>query len=127
VIVLDSSALLAIVRNEPRRSACLDRIEQTDERYISAATLLEAFIASHSKGVGEEFLELAGLIRPTVREVTAATAELACAAFLKFGKGRHPARLNFGDCLAYAAAKELDCPLLFIGDDFSRTDISSAL
>ena len=75
-------------------------------------------------------VELNLLIEANDIEVVSWTSELADAAaeaFLRFGKGRHPAKLNFGDCMAYALAKSLDAPLLYKGDDFARTDIRSAL
>lgn len=127
MIVIDSSALLAIVLREPEREACETAIIANHSRAISAGTLVEVLIVSEGKGVGAALRTLLDVISPQVEPVGTAMARLAFDAFLAYGKGRHPARLNYGDCFAYALAKHLDCPLLFVGDDFSRTDIRSAL
>lgn len=89
--------------------------------------MTEVFVTSEHKGVGPEMALLIEELGLSVVPVTEASARLALFAFRQYGKGRHPARLNFGDCFSYAAAKELGCPLLFIGDDFSQTDITSVL
>lgn len=127
MIVLDTSALLAIVLGEPSREVCLEILEAERELYISAGTMTEALITSEHKGVGPEMALLIEELGASVVPVTEASAQLALLAFRQYGKGRHPARLNFGDCFSYAAAKELGHPLLFIGNDFSQTDIASVL
>lgn len=127
MIVIDTSALLAIAFNEPERAACQGALLVDQRRLMSAGTLAEALITSESKGIGAAVRSLIEAAAPEVVPVTEVTAMLAFEAFRRFGKGRHQAHLNYGDCFTYALAKELDGPLLFIGNDFSQTDIRSAL
>lgn len=94
---------------------------------ISAGTLAEAMIVSERRNVGDTVRNLIDDLAFDVIPVTAAVAYDCAAAYAKWGKGVHPAGLNMGDCFAYALAKARGCPLLFIGDDFARTDITSAL
>jgi len=128
-MVLDSSAILAILLDEPERPSFAQLIEQDATRLVSAATLVEVSIVIESrKGMAgrrllERFLELTGA---EVAPVTADQAARACDAFRRWGKGRHPAGLNFGDVFAYALAEVTGEPLLFKGNDFARTDIASA-
>jgi len=127
VIVIDTSAIIAIAMNEPDARRLIHAIEGHDENLISAATLTELLIVAARKGVLAEVEEfLLGFGHQTV-DVTENFARLAGAAYMQWGKGFHPAGLNFGDCFAYVLAKQRDCPLLFIGNDFSQTDIKSAL
>ncbi len=127
--MLDSSAILAILLDEPERPSFTRLIEQDATRLVSAATLDEVSIVVESrKGEAgrrllERFLDLTGA---EVVPVTAEQAEHACDAFRRWGKGRHPAGLNFGDVFAYALAEVTGEPLLFKGNDFARTDITSA-
>ena len=128
-MVLDSSAILAILLDEPERPRFTRLIEQDPTRLVSAATLVEVSIVIESrKGEAgrqllQRFLELTGA---EVASVTAEQAGRACDAFRRWGKGRHPAGLNFGDVFAYALAETTGEPLLFKGADFARTDITSA-
>lgn len=128
-MVIDSSALLAILLDEPERRGFNERIEADPHRLISAANLLETAIVLESRSGeigGREldlFLHRAGLKTVPVEDNQVAIAR---AAFRKYGKGRHPASLNFGDCFAYAAAKATGEPLLFKGSDFPETDIIAA-
>ena len=128
-MVLDSSAILAILLDEPERPGFTRLIEQDPMRLVSAATLVEVSIVIESrKGelgrrLLERFLELTGA---EVAPVTAEQAKHACDAFRRWGKGRHPAGLNFGDVFPYALAETTGEPLLFKGNDFTRTDITSA-
>ena len=124
-MVLDTSALVAILFNEPEAPVFEKRIETDPVRLLSAASFVELSIVVESRlgeaGVRELDLMIykAGVqIVPVSRE----QAELARHAYRKFGKGRHPARLNFGDCFSYALTVHSGEPLLFKGDDFSRTD-----
>lgn len=127
MIVIDTSAIIAIAANEPDARRLIQTIEPQDELLISAATLTELLIVAARKGALAEVEEfLLGFGHQTV-DVTESFASLAGAAYRKWGKGFHPAGLNFGDCFAYALAKQRDCPLPFIGDDFSQTDIIAAL
>ena len=127
--MIDSSALIAILQDEPERAAFVRKLGADRVRLLSAANWLEAAIIVDDR-LGEAgardlklfVLEAAIEIVP----VTAAQAELARVAYRRFGRGNHPARLNHGDCFAYALARETGEPLLFKGDDFSRTDIPAA-
>ena len=127
MIVVDTSALMAVVLDEAASQACDTSLIETPELSISAATLAEALIVASRRGVGEPMARLLDGLRLTVVPVTEAAARDAARAHDAWGKGVHPARLNFGDCFAYALAERLACPLLYIGEDFARTDIVSAL
>lgn len=130
-MIVDSSALIAILRDESDAAEIAGAIEGAVVRRISAANLLEAAVVidgSRDPVASRRFDDLvreAGLL---VEPVTESQARIARAAYRDFGKGSgHAARLNFGDCFAYALAKERAEPLLFKGDDFSRTDLAPAL
>jgi len=128
-MVLDSSAIVAILLDEPERAAFDRRIANDPTRLVSAASRVEAtFVIEGRKGEpGRERLErFFRLTGAEVVPVTLEQVEIACAAFRRFGKGRHPAGLNLGDVFAYALAKVTGEPLLFKGDDFAKTDIASA-
>ncbi len=127
MIAVDTSALMAILLEEPQASDCMAALEREDEVVISAGTLSEALIVAGKRGLGEAMAYLVGRFGFTVIDVTPAEARHAAAAHGIWGRGVHPAGLNFGDCFAYAVAKQHNCPLLFIGEDFARTDIKSAL
>jgi ribonuclease VapC len=127
VIVVDTSALLAILLDEPSRAACLGALREEPDLVISAGTMTEAFVAAEYKGLGPEMLELIEELSPEAIPVTGESARLALHAFRQWGKGRHPAGLNFGDCFSYVAAKQMNCPLLFVGNDFGRTDVIGVL
>lgn len=127
MIVVDTSAVIAIANNEPEADACIAAFTAHDEVLISAGTLLETLIVASGKGISESTKTvLSNMFHVTV-DVTEDSARRASAAYRQWGKGFHPAGLNFGDCFAYALAKERNCPLLFIGNDFSKTDIRAAL
>jgi ribonuclease VapC len=127
MIAVDTSALLAIVLNEPHADACIAALAAEDELLISAGTMAEALIVSSRRNVGEEVARLIEGLGFEVASITSASARRVAQAYRRWGKGRHAAALNFGDCFAYEAAKEHRCPLLFVGDDFSQTDIESVL
>ena len=125
-MVVDTSALLAIFLAEPERRQFLDAITQGDTRHISAANVLETGIvleARRGEGAGREFDLFLHQAKFEVVPVDSDQIEIARVAWRKYGKGRHPAGLNFGDCFAYALAKVMDQPILFKGDDFTHTDI----
>jgi ribonuclease VapC len=130
-VIVDSSAIVAIANDEPGSDRYLEAMVGASSRRISAATLLEASIVvdGHSDPlVAATFDRLIERFRFSVEPVTFEQARIAREAYRRFGKGSgHPARLNFGDCFAYALAKERDEPLLFIGQDFVHTDIRPAL
>ena len=128
-MVIDTSAICAILFDEPERYR-FDRLIDADRvRMISAVTRVEAgFVIEGRKGqAGRQRLDrFFRLTRPEVVAVSEEQAELAVDGFRRFGKGRHRAGLNIGDCFAYALAKATGEPLLFKGDDFSLTDIVAA-
>lgn len=126
MIVLDTSALMAVILDEPAAEACMRRIEQADEIVISAATLAECLIVAERRGVGAVMERLVEGIGARIEAVTPAMAHHVAAAYGRWGKGAHPAGLNFGDCFAYALAQDLASPLLYVGDDFARTDLRTA-
>jgi ribonuclease VapC len=127
LIVINSSALVAIVNREPERARFLKLLESSDRRLISAATLLETkMVVSGRFGSGAvaDFMLLIAEMAPDIVPLDAPLAEAAFAAFERFGKGRHSkANLNFCDCIVYALAKSMNAPLLFKGDDFAETDL----
>lgn len=128
-MIVDSSALLAILQLEPEAERLARAVARDSSRLISAANWLEAsivvFIRAGEEGLRDLDLLTAKLQIETV-PVTPKQAEIARRAFRQYGKGIHPARLNFGDCFAYALSKETGEPLLFKGEDFGKTDIEAA-
>lgn len=126
MIALDSSALIEVVARQPRAEQCA-RILAQASLIISAATLTEALIVASRKQVLSELGDVLNALDLTVEEVDAEFAERAADAYRRWGKGFHRADLNFGDSFSYALAEMHDCPLLFVGNDFSQTDIRSAL
>jgi ribonuclease VapC len=127
VIAVDTSALVAIVLKEPRADACLAALEAEDEVLISAGTLAEMLIVSSRRNVGTEMARLIDRLAPDVVPVTPAAARRIGLVYQKWGRGVHPAALNFGDCFAYEVAKEHACRLLYVGEDFAKTDIEGVL
>jgi ribonuclease VapC len=128
-MVVDTSALIAVLNNEPVSARVEAAMLAAPRLAISAAALVEASIVADSKRQPDGMAELDLLLNelrveiiPVIRE----HAMLARTAYRDFGKGRHPAGLNFGDCFSYALARALGEPLLFIGDDFGRTDVEVA-
>jgi ribonuclease VapC len=125
-MVIDSSALLAIFLHEPERQAFVEAIAQAGKRMISAATILETGIVLESKRgetAGREFDLFVFRMNIEIVPVDAEQTEIARSAWRSFGKGKHPAALNFGDCFTYALAKFAGEPLLAKGQDFSQTDL----
>lgn len=128
-MVIDTSAVLAWLKDEPERERIVTALEAHAVRRMSAVSLLEAQIVvrgrEHPTVLGKlhRFLEEIAVV---VTPFDEAQAHLAAVAFQRFGKGQgHPAQLNMGDCAVYALAKTLSEPLLFIGNDFSKTDVES--
>lgn len=129
-MVVDTSAVLAILFEEPETTAYAQSIENDPAPLISAASVFEAGIVLIRRHGPEARHDLQDLIEQggmQIEPVTAEQAELALDAYQRFGKGRHSAALNFGDCFAYALAKATGQPLLFKGTDFSQTDIEPVL
>ncbi|MBY0361604.1 MAG: type II toxin-antitoxin system VapC family toxin [Phreatobacter sp.] len=127
MIVVDTSALVAVLLDEPDAEACASILQTEEECLISAGTLAEAMIVAEHRGASAELMTMLDGLALEVVPVTTATARAVAAVYRRFGKGFHPAALNFGDCFAYALARERACPLLFVGNDFSRTDITPAI
>jgi len=127
MIAVDTSALLEILLRRPQLEACIDALSRHSDALISAGTLTETYIVAGQRSLAPELASLIGRIDLQVVPVTEATAERIGQIYATWGKGIHPASLNFGDCFAYDLAKQHACPLLFVGNDFSQTDIKSAL
>jgi ribonuclease VapC len=123
MMVVDTSALMAITLNEARAHWCMDALETEAEVLISAGTLAEALIVARRKGQGADLAETIEAFGFTVVPVSEADARRVADAYDIWGKGVHPAALNMGDCFAYALAKERNCPLLYVGNDFAQTDV----
>ena len=125
-MVIDTSALLAIFLSEPERQNFLEPIRQDGSRLLSAPNTLEtAIVLEARRGVvaGREFDLFLHRLSIEIVPVDAAQVEVARAGWRKYGKGRHPAGLNFADCFAYALSKTSGEPLLAKGDDFPKTDV----
>lgn len=127
MIVVDTSALMAVVLDEPDAEACSDVLAREDDIAISAGTLAEALIVAARRLVGEVMKTLIEGLDCQVVTVTHADALRVADAYARWGKGVHTAGLNYGDCFAYALARQRGCPLLFVGNDFARTDIAACL
>ena len=125
MIAVDTSALIAVLAREAPAEACENALA-SDALVISAATLTEVRIVAAGKTLQPSLDALLDGLGMEVGEVDEAFAELAAAAYVRWGKGFHPARLNYGDCFSYALAQLYDCPLLYIGDDFAQTAVVSA-
>jgi ribonuclease VapC len=128
-MICDSSAIVAILRAEPDAPEFAGAIEDAAVRRISAVSYVEAVVVIDSGKdaiASRRFDDFLRASRITVETVTLRQAEIARQAYRDFGKGRHKAGLNFGDCFSYALAKEMDEPLLFKGTDFRYTDVEIA-
>jgi ribonuclease VapC len=129
-MVIDTSAVLIILPDERDAARYAEAIEKAESRHMSSANYSEAALIVDTRGdpiASREFdlfFRRAGIL---IEPVSFEQAQIARQACLDFGQGRHPAALNFRDCLAYALAKSLDEPLLFKGSEFSRTDIQAAV
>jgi ribonuclease VapC len=130
-VIVDTSALIAILRDEPEAAACAEAIEAAPGRRMSAANFLEAAIvidASRDPVASRRLDDLVKEAQLVIEAVTEVQARIAREAYRDFGRGSgHPARLNFGDCFAYALAHATGEPLLFKGDDFIHTDVMPVL
>jgi ribonuclease VapC len=127
MIAVDTSALMAIALGEKEADACIKILETETEVVISAGTVAEALIVAARRNIGEEVSRMIDGLGFQIVSVTPASARRIAAAYTRWGRGAHPAGLNFGDCFSYEVAKEHSCPLLSVGDDFSRTDLEHAL
>jgi ribonuclease VapC len=127
-VVVDTSALVALLTMEPEAARIAAAIESDASRLISAATVVKAGLVVESRygpAGGRELDLLIAKASLSIEDVTAQQAEIAREAWRRYGKGRHAAGLNFGDCFSYALAKVSGEPLLFKGDDFIHTDIAA--
>lgn len=127
MIAVDTSALMAIVLGEAEADTCMKILESETDVLVSAGTLAEALLVASRHNVIEEMIRLIDGLGFTVVTVTAASARRIARACARWGKGARSAGLNFGDCFAYDVAKEHACPLLFVGNDFAKTDIKRAV
>ena len=127
MIAVDTSALMAILLHEPSVDVCASVLSASSRTLISAGTLAEAHITATTRGLYMELNTLLDRMKFEIVPVTADVSKRMGQIYSRWGKGVHPAGLNFGDCFAYDVAKQNDCPLLFVGNAFSRTDIASAL
>ncbi|MBM3728291.1 MAG: type II toxin-antitoxin system VapC family toxin [Acidobacteria bacterium] len=128
-MVLDSSAIVAVHLKEPGYERFIEAIDSAEVVVIGAPTVLEAAMVLSSKLGRDARPILQRFLRGIGAEVVAFNeqhSEAATAAFLRYGRGRHPAALNFGDCMSYAVASVAGMPLLFTGEDFSQTDVARA-
>jgi ribonuclease VapC len=125
-MVIDTSAILAILQNEPERRKFNEAIESAETRSLSTASFVECSMILESRFGSDAVRDLDLFLAKaqiTLVSVDADQADLARRAFREYGKGRHPAGLNFGDCFSYALARALDEPLLFKGNDLNKTNI----
>ncbi len=128
-MILDSSAIVAVLKREPGYEAVARKLVGSRSKGVSAPSLMEVSMVMTAvrlepvRSAVDRFLQQFEL---TVIPFGAAHWHAALDAFLRFGKGRHPAALNFGDCMSYATAKLADRPLLYVGEDFAKTDIAAA-
>jgi ribonuclease VapC len=129
-MVIDTSAIIAILSNEPERRAFNEAIERADFCIMSVASFVEASIVIESSRGYDGLRDFDLLLASAGIEIVPVDVEQAGTAreaFRRFGKGRHPAALNYGDCFSYALAKATRLPLLFKGNDFSATDLQPAV
>ena len=128
-MILDSSAIVAVLLAEPGHEAVLERIKAASILACGAPTLLEAGMVLSSKLKRDARPLLNEFLRDAEVEIVPFTgehADVATSAFLRYGKGRHPAGLNFGDAMTYAIARVSGFPLLYLGDDFAKTDLGES-
>lgn len=128
MIVVDASAVLAVLQEEPEYEEIVARLLADEDRRISPVSRLEIVMVlsrqySSPISIANDYMRRAQI---SLHPIDAEQADYAQYAFLTYGKGRHPARLNLGDCFSYAAARALNAPILHVGADFSKTDIQIA-
>lgn len=119
-IVVDTSALMAILLDEPSAERCIDALAQNDILLLSSATVVEVLVVARRRGCRD------GMERLLARLGAEIVALAPSDAYDRWGRGVHPAGLNLGDCFGYALARGRGCPLLFVGEDFARTDLAQA-
>lgn len=126
MIVVDTSALIAIALSEPETERCKRTLLNADRILISAVTVTETLIVALGRGCEAPIRAILDRYGLEVEPLTDVRARAAADAYRRYGKGWHPAGLNLGDSFAYALAIERECPLLFVGEDFSWTDVAIA-
>jgi ribonuclease VapC len=127
MIAVDTSALMAILQQEEGAGICVKTLQAEEEILMSAGTFAEALIVAGRRNIGEDMAALISQLGIQIVNVTPAAARRVAQAYAQWGKGVHPAGLNFGDCFAYDIAKENSCRLLFTGNDFSKTDVEAVV
>ena len=127
MIAVDTSALMAILLDEPKAEDCMIAIERADKLLISAGTMAEALVVAARRNLGEEMAELIDGLDFEIVPLTRVSARRVAAIHGRWGKGLHPAALNFGDCFACDVAADRNCKLLFVGSDLSGTDVRPAV
>ncbi len=129
-LVVDTSAIVAILYNEPEAKLFFDRISQMNEVWLSSVSKVETMMVLTTRFkalAAPKFAGFCEMLSVNIAPIDDELANMAIAAFLRYGKGRHPAGLNFGDCFSYALARKMDVPLLYKGNDFCLTDIACAV
>jgi ribonuclease VapC len=127
MMTVDTSALMAIVLHEAEADRCKAALEEEPELLISAGTVAEALIVAARRNLVEEMNRLIDGLGFEIVSLTPASARRIAAAYARWGRGAHPAGLNFGDCFSYEVAKGRSCSLLYVGEDFAKTDLESAV
>ncbi|WP_089287934.1 MULTISPECIES: type II toxin-antitoxin system VapC family toxin [unclassified Azospirillum] len=126
MIVIDTSALMAVLLDEPLAPFCIEALCVQDLA-MSAGTLAEVLIVAGQRRLKAEIDSFLAELSPEIVPVDEQFASAVAAAYSRWGKGNHPASLNYGDCFAYALAAKRGWPLLYVGQDFAKTDLASAL
>jgi ribonuclease VapC len=127
MMAVDTSALMAILLSEERGEACAAALKTDEEVIVSAGTIAEALVVAGRRNVSAQMQRLIDDLGMEVVPLTLGAAQRVAEAYERWGKGVHRAALNLGDCFAYALARENACQLLYVGDDFAKTDIESVL
>lgn len=127
MIVVDTSALIEIIVAGRQAQACMDALEMESPVLMSVGSMLECLIVAFGRKAEQPLADLFEQFGIRFEPVSESRARAAGMAYRRYGKGWHAASLNFGDCFAYALAKEHDCPLLFVGNDFALTDVEPVL
>jgi len=127
MMAVDTSALMAILLGERHAVACAAALKTDEDVIVSASTVAEALVVAARRNLSTQMLRLIEDLGMEVVPVTLGSAQRMAEAYARWGKGVHPAALNLGDCFAYEVAKENACRLLYVGKDFSKTDIESVL
>ena len=124
---MDGSALMAIALNEPTAASCIEALTSDSNLIISAVSIAEALVVAQQRNVAAELASVLERFGFNVVPVTDATARRIAEIYGKWGRGNHSAALNFGDCFSYQVAVDNDCSLLYVGNDFAKTDVPAAL